>query len=65
MDAHPPANDCIAISWARLRAELMFIKTLGFLVADKLAMKENSHAYGNPGHFCQGCKDGGGAAGAT
>jgi hypothetical protein len=39
-----PANDWVAISWARSRAELIFIKTSRAHAADKWGCKENSHA---------------------
>jgi hypothetical protein len=61
----PAANDCIAISWAGLRIELIFVKTPWLLMADKLPTKENSHAYGYPGRFCQDYSDRGGAAAAA
>jgi hypothetical protein len=38
----PPANDCLAISWAGLRAELIFIKTPGLFVADKLLFRRTA-----------------------
>jgi hypothetical protein len=62
MNTPRPGNDCVAISWAGLRAELIFIKTPWFLVADKSSIKENSHAYGYPGCVCQTYKDRGDAA---
>jgi hypothetical protein len=61
----PQENGCVAISWAGLRAELIFIKTAWLLMADKWPIKENSHADGYPGRFCQDDSDRGGDAAAA
>jgi hypothetical protein len=52
----PPANDCIAISWAGFSVELICIKTPWLLVADKLSKKDSGHTCGYPGVFCQADK---------
>jgi len=48
-----------------MRAELIFIKTPGLVVAVKLRSKESSHAYGYPERPCQVCKDHDGDAAAA
>jgi hypothetical protein len=50
---------------AGLRVELIFVKTPWLLMADKLPTKENSHADGYPGRFCQDYSDRGGDAAAA
>jgi hypothetical protein len=65
MGAHRQRMTALQFHRAGLGAELIFIKTPGLLMADKLATKENGHAYGNPERLCQVCKYGGGAAAAA